>query len=677
MVHSAVAEAAKKTTTKTTKKATKKKTTKKQDPPVLNTNSKTILKINSGLITTYEDYVKYPMNSYTLKVQNKPEKATYRWKTSNSDVVSLVYNKSKGTCRLNAKEGGSCIITCTVKTKKGKKCVLSCSVKVKYPATDVEVVTEDTTITSMECDLALDREYQFIANVKSKYTSDLVYWSIDDTEVADVDASGFVTPRAEGRTVLTAVAAPEGYDSESDNYDVIIYAIVINVIEPMEKVSNVDIMTTGQVVIQFSSEIERSSLFDMEDNLMGVSLSAMSGALGTGKLSAYLTDDGLQLYLVPETSPQGKYKLKITGLTAKNGYLVEDYEEVLTIKNETVSTTGANFVSISRTSQTVVTAVFDKTIIKPGTMTISNSKLAKTEVAGKVGSDSATVQYTLTAEMQELSGNQSVTLFGYAASGDSSEEGKENQWIVEMNFDYKDESVEEPLDTSTLPLPEPSNVVQAADTNSTVYIMFQNRIDEDSARVVSNYEFSDGPVITEADVVTNTDQGAMIGLSMEESSIPEIKEYELTISNVEGYNDSYLPMEKYSTSIKLNDNTPAYYKGNEFVRGTGSYSLILTFSETIDFGSSAKYFNIQAGWTGKNEEDGATVYNTAAIIEYEATASGSDNRVVIEFYTDTELPVGAKITVSPITSGGKSGTYLIDEGGNVVEFTSAEIDVSY
>lgn len=642
--------------------------------PVLNTNSKTIMKLHNGLLTTYEDYVKYPMNAYTLKVKNKPAGAVYKWKSSNPDVAELIYNSKKGTCRINAKTGGSSMIVCTVRAK-GKKYVLSCSIKVKNPATDIKIVSEDTEIEKMECDLWIDRQYQFLANVKSKYTSDKIYWSIADTEIASVDENGFVTPKAEGRTVLTAIAAPEGYDPAIDKYDVVIYAIVVNVVEPMEKVTNVSVMTTGEVVVQFSSEIEKSSLFDITGKMMGVSLSSMSGSTGAGNISAYLTDDCLQLYLVPETAPRGKYKLKISGLAAQNGHLVEDYNETVTIENESISVAGANFVSISRTSQTIVTAVFDKTLVRAGTMTVSNSKLTKTDVTGKIGSDPSTVLYTLTPEMQELSGVVSVELDGYAASGDSSEEGEENIWLVDMDFTFHTEE-EEIKDTTTLPLPPPSNITQAADDNSKVYVMFQNRVDEESASAASNYSFSGGPVVSETEVVSNTDQGCMVGLSIKENSIPEIGEYELSISGVKGYNNAYLVMENYKENIKLNDNTPAFYKNSEFVRGKTGNQLILSFSENIDLGSASNYFDITAAWAGKNEE-GVTVNNTITITEYDVKVSGSDNRLILEFMTETEIPVGAKITIAPINFGGKSGTYLVDEGGNVVKFASAEVQVSY
>lgn len=667
-----VCEAAKKTSS--VKKAKKTAASKKQQPPVLNTNSKTIMKVHEGLFTTYEEYVKYPMNAYTLKVKNKPDGASYQWTSSDPDVATLTYNKKKGTCRVNAKSGGSSIIVCKVKAKGGKTYVLSCSIKVKNPATEIKIVSEDTEIENMECDLSIDRQYQFLANVKSKYTSDHIYWSVTDTEVAEVDEFGFVTPKAEGRTVLTAAAAPEGYDPEIDKYDVVIYAIVIDVIEPMEKVTNVSVMTTGEVVVQFSSEIEPGSVFDVTGKPMGVSLSSMSGSAGAGEVSVYLTDDCLQLYLVPEASPQGKYKLKISGLVAKNGHLVEDYSENVTIKNENISVTGANFVSISRTSQTLITAVFDKTLVKAGTMTVSNSKLTKTDVTGKIGADPSTVLYTLTPEMQELSGVVSVELDGYAASGDSSEEGEENVWIIDVDFTFTTE--EETKDTSTLPLPPPSNITQAADDNSKVYVMFQNRVDEESAAASANYAFSGGPVVSGTEVISNSDQGCMVELTLKENSIPQIGEYELSVSGIKGYDNAYLAMENYKETIKLNDNTPAFYKSSEFVKGKTANQLILTFSENIDLGSASNYFDIVASWAGKNEE-GVTVNNIITITEYDVKVSGSDNRLILEFMTETEVPVGAKITVAPVNFGGKSGTYLVDEGGNVVQFTSAEIQVSY
>lgn len=709
-------KATKKATKKTTKKVAKKKAAKVDKQPILNTNSKTIMKINSGLLTSYEDYITYPMNFYTLKVNNKPTKATYQWKSSNPNVASLTYNKKKGTCRVNAKAGGNTTITCIINAKGKKKYVRTCLIRVKNPASSIEIVSEDTTIEKMECDLALDRQYQFLANVKSKYTSDRVYWSISDADVATVDEDGFVTPKQEGRTVLTAVAAPAGYDPEIDKYDVVVYAIVLNVIEPMERVTNVSVMTTGEVIVQFSSAIEEGSLFEFSSGddsstaavspeesknntstntntnttttvntstttnkdanankkMTGVSLKATSGAAGSGAVSGYLTPDCTQLYLVPEDRPNGKYKLKISGLVAKNGHLVEDYEDSVTIKNETVNVAGANFVSISRTSQTIVTAAFDKTLVRPGVMkayTSANNKASLVEISGRLGDDPSTVLYTLTPELQSLSGVLSVELNGYAASGDSAEQGEENVWIVDVDFTFSTKV--ETLDTSNLPLPAPTNITQATDDNSKVYVIFQNHVDEESARTATNYRFSGGPVITEAEVVSNTDQGCMVGLAIKEGSIPEIKEYEIEVSNIKGFDKSYLAMEAYKQTITMNDNTPPTYKSNQYVKGKPS-KIILTFSERIDFGSDAKYFDLEATWTGK-DENGNTEKKTAKIYEYEAKASGSDDRVTIEFTPQEELPIGTVIKVSPVEG---TGTYFVDEGGNKLELAPVEVQVS-
>jgi len=671
----AVQTASKKKKISQKKAASKKKAETK--PPKLNTNTKTIMKLNEGLLTTYEEYVKYPMNAYTLKVQNKPAGAVYSWKTSDEDIAALSYQKKKGTCRVNAKAGGSAVVTCVVKKKNGKKTMLTCNIKVKNPATEVKIVSEDTEINNMQCDLSIDREYQFLANVKSKYTSDRVYWSIQDTEVAKVDEAGYVIPKNEGRTVLTAVVAPEGYDPDTDkDYDAI-YAIVIDVVEPMEKVTNVTTMTTGEVVIQFSAPIAKGSLFDTTGALQNVSFGSTSGSGGTGKLMGYLSNDGLQLYLVPENAPHGKYKLKIADVMAQNGHFVKTYEDTITIENSMINTVGANFVSIERTSLMVVTATFDKAIVRPGSLIVYDNTLAADEIKGTVAANSYKVQYTLTSEMVALKGNKEIELFGYAASGDSSEEGEEKSWPMTFNFDFKVADEEkEVLDTSDQPLPGPSRITQATETNNIVYIMFENRVDEESARKTENYAIEGQPQITGVEVVENSDKGCMVALSIKESTIPEIGTYEFKISGIKGYDNSYLPMDAFVKKIQLNDNKPAAYKGSSFERTKDGGKITLEFTEDVDLGSSASYFNLVAAWVGK-DENGVTSNNQMTIYDYEVKASGSDNRVVITFYTDDPLIVGTKIQVQPINYGGLSGTYLVDKGGNVVQFGSAEVQVSY
>lgn len=671
----AVQTASKKKKVSQKKAASKKKAETK--PPKLNTNTKTIMKLNEGLLTTYEEYVKYPMNAYTLKVQNKPAGAVYSWKTSDEDIAALSYQKKKGTCRVNAKAGGSAVVTCVVKKKNGKKTMLTCNIKVKNPATEVKIVSEDTEINNMQCDLSIDREYQFLANVKSKYTSDRVYWSIQDTEVAKVDEAGYVIPKNEGRTVLTAVVAPEGYDPDTDkDYDAI-YAIVIDVVEPMEEVTNVTTMTTGEVIIQFSAPIAKGSLFDTTGALQNVSFGSTSGSGGTGKLTGYLSNDGLQLYLVSENAPHGNYKLKIADVMAQNGHFVKTYEDTITIENGMINTVGANFVSIERTSLMVITATFDKAIVRPGTLIVYDNKLAANEIRGTVAANSYKVQYTLTSEMVALTGSREIELFGYAASGDSSEEGEEKSWPMTFNFDFKVADEEkEVLDTSDQPLPGPSRITQATETNNIVYIMFENRVDEESARKKENYAIEGQPQITGVEVVENSDKGCMVALSIKESTIPEIGTYEFKISGIKGYDNSYLPMEAFVKKIQLNDNKPAAYKGNSFERTKDGGKITLEFTEDVDLGSSASYFNLVATWVGK-DENGVTRNNQMTIYDYEVKASGSDNRVVITFYTDDPLIVGTKIQVEPINYGGLSGTYLVDKGGNVVQFGSAEVQVSY
>ncbi len=132
-------------------------------------------------------------------------------------------------------------------------------------------------------------------------------------------------------------------------------------------------------------------------------------------------------------------------------------------------------------------------------------------------------------------------------------------------------------DGSSTALPKPRAVVQSSDDASVIFVTFGNKLDEDSAQNVSNYNVS-GAVVESAVLTDNTTTGATVKLTLMADSVNESTKYSITISGISGYHNSYTVMEPYTTFVYLRENEGP---GKGEAVYTSPDKIIITFNETI------------------------------------------------------------------------------------------------
>lgn len=131
---------------------------------------------------------------------------------------------------------------------------------------------------------------------------------------------------------------------------------------------------------------------------------------------------------------------------------------------------------------------------------------------------------------------------------------------------------------STNPLPAPVSVFQAANDNSVINVVFENKLDVASATKASNYSFNNGVVVESATLTQNDPTKAVVQLRVSLASIIDTAEYNLTISNVMGYNNSYGSIDTKPIIVTLKDNNPPTIVSAVL---TSDSTIVLTFTEAV------------------------------------------------------------------------------------------------
>lgn len=196
-------------------------------------------------------------------------------------------------------------------------------------------------------------------------------------------------------------------------------------------------------------------------------------------------------------------------------------------------------------------------------------------------------------------------------------------------------AVQKNSSTSTS-LPAPKEIVQSTESNSIIYVVFGNKIDNESAQNVANYTIT-GVKISSAEVIDNTSSGATVKLTLAVGSLTSTTVYPITISGITGYNGSYTAMATYQTVVALKENVSAYLVSSLY---TYPLTLTLTFNENI---SGTANFQV--------------IYNNTDIVSSSVIV---DNTVVITLKTiptqNTVLQIVPTATNSILDTNGNTST---------------------
>jgi hypothetical protein len=126
-------------------------------------------------------------------------------------------------------------------------------------------------------------------------------------------------------------------------------------------------------------------------------------------------------------------------------------------------------------------------------------------------------------------------------------------------------------------LPSPKAIVQSSDDASIIYVTFANKLDEESALNINNYNIAGYNVIS-AELTDNSTSGATVKLTLSPDSITETSKYSVTISGIMGYHSSYAEMATYTTLVYLRENKGPIYDTAKY---TDPDVVTITFNENL------------------------------------------------------------------------------------------------
>ncbi|WP_310603748.1 Ig-like domain-containing protein [Anaerosporobacter sp.] len=127
-------------------------------------------------------------------------------------------------------------------------------------------------------------------------------------------------------------------------------------------------------------------------------------------------------------------------------------------------------------------------------------------------------------------------------------------------------------------LPAPVSILQAANDNSVINLVFENKLDVASATKASNYSFNNGVIVESATLTQNDKSKAVVQLRVSIASIITTAEYQLSISNLLGYGGSYTAIDSNPIKVTLKENNPPTLVSAVLTSNT---TIVLTFTEAV------------------------------------------------------------------------------------------------
>ncbi|WP_313128356.1 Ig-like domain-containing protein [Anaerocolumna sp.] len=274
---------------------------------------------------------------------------------------------------------------------------------------------------------------------------------------------------------------------------------------------------------------------------------------------------------IPQSDRNKLLSVRFYSLKDLAGNVIEGDPVAVTFKTNTAYQPQGKIQKIERTDYYYLTVTFDKSIKTPGMAVINNLEGIK----GVVDTGNTTkVNYKLSETAAKLTGPQKVSV-GYWDAYNVNPNDKYSDTLQEyyVNFDTN----------NLLPLSAPVFVIQDKDDNSIINVQFSNILDKASAEKISNYSIP-GVIITAAEL-TNYVNSGVVKLKIQAGSIAVSQNYQIGITGVKGYNNSFKEMNPFQAVITLKEN-----KAPELVSYTYYYptTIMLVFNETITGTSSFK-----------------------------------------------------------------------------------------
>lgn len=298
-------------------------TAKAAAAPALSTKTRTLVGVGSA---------------FTLTVKNldKTKVKSTKWSSSNTKIAKV--NASTGLVTAVAKGTANIKLTITYKTK--KTATLTCKVTVKIPATKIEINNAtDTADNNNRHLMEVGEKYDFNVSLTPSNASDVVTYTIKNTDIATVDQNGVVTALKPGFTILTATASLTAAGAaKSYIYDY----INIEVAGKTARVKSAVVTDNSTLTITFDRAVNSATIFDKDKKLLNVveitpkydSNGNMANGIGT--MTGTLSSDATVLTVKTTKIFNGTYNIHVSSaITSTDGISLQNYYTDISYQDKT------------------------------------------------------------------------------------------------------------------------------------------------------------------------------------------------------------------------------------------------------------------------------------------------------------------------------------------------------
>lgn len=261
-----------------------------------------------------------------------PKNSTITWKSSNANIASV---SKKGV--VTAKKKGTVTITCTVKNGSVTK-KLTCKVTVKVPAKSIHftnaVINSEYDAHVIELGTTYDFNAVRVSSSTKSASTDVIRFYVKDTTKATVNRkTGVVTPLKTGYTTLTVCCGSTATKATAET-NTKKQVINLYIVKPTVTVTDCTLTNSHELVVNFSHEMDASTLLSGTAITSNVSIKAASDAADPGKLTGALSEDGKTLTITSENAFDGNYDISLKkAVLSKTGYALTAYSETKTLKD--------------------------------------------------------------------------------------------------------------------------------------------------------------------------------------------------------------------------------------------------------------------------------------------------------------------------------------------------------
>lgn len=273
-------------------------------------------------------------NTYTVTLKDSSNVSKKSFKSSNTKIATV---NGKGVVTPVAQ--GTAIIKCTATLKTGVTVSATCKITVKKRVPARELSFKNLVHDKINAHIIeVGDSYDFNVKLTPTDSTDTSYFTIADSDIASVSASGIVSAKKEGITVLEARAGLNATEAKNSTAiaKTYIYVVPKTIVTPpptptptpvvKPEATKVNMVGSQELQVKFNTQIAKSSVIDGNNKLIegAITITPGNGANSYGILTARLSEDKTTVSISSTGEFNGTYVVTVFNkVMSMDGQLVE------------------------------------------------------------------------------------------------------------------------------------------------------------------------------------------------------------------------------------------------------------------------------------------------------------------------------------------------------------------